>query len=58
MSPRSKREYAKAIYDRYKRASRREKATILDEFCTTVGGLPYVPKMGNGRAQGFNFFHS
>jgi len=37
MSPRSKREYAKAIYDRYKSASRREKATILDEFCTTCG---------------------
>lgn len=37
MSPRSKEEYARAIYDRYKSASRREKATILDEFCTTCG---------------------
>lgn len=37
MGPRSKREYAKAIYERYRSASRREKAVILDEFCNTCG---------------------
>lgn len=37
MSPRSKREYVEAIYQRYKSASRREKAVILDEFCRTCG---------------------
>ena len=35
MSSRSKREYLEAIYSRYKRANRKEKAIILDEFCTT-----------------------
>jgi hypothetical protein len=34
VGPRSKREYARAIYQRYKQASRREKKAILDEFCT------------------------
>jgi len=33
MSPRSKREYLEAIFLRYKGASRKEKTTILDEFC-------------------------
>ena len=37
MSQRSKREYLEAIYLRYKRASRKDKAIILDEFCTTCG---------------------
>jgi hypothetical protein len=37
MSSRSKREYLEAIYLRYKRASRKDKAIILDEFCTTCG---------------------
>jgi len=37
MSSRSKREYLEAIYLRYKRASRKEKAIILDEFCSTCG---------------------
>jgi hypothetical protein len=37
MSPRSKKEYAEAIYQRYKSASRCEKAVILDEFCSTCG---------------------
>ncbi len=35
MSPQSKREYLKAIYWRYRRASRRAKSIILDEFCQT-----------------------
>jgi hypothetical protein len=33
MSPRSRKEYLEAIYVRYKKASRKEKASILDEFC-------------------------
>src|ERR1700690_3551355 len=33
MSPRSRKEYLEAIYVRYKKASRKEKAGILDEFC-------------------------
>lgn len=37
MSPRSKREYLEAIVVRYKRARRKQKATILDEFCETCG---------------------
>lgn len=37
MGPRSKREYARAIYQRYKSASRRGKAVILDEFCSICG---------------------
>jgi hypothetical protein len=34
MSSRSKREYLEAIYLRYRRGSRKDKAIILDEFCT------------------------
>jgi len=37
MSPRSKREYVEAIFLRYKKASRKEKTTILDQFCTVCG---------------------
>jgi len=37
MSPLSKKEYTEAIYKRYKKASRREKRVILDEFCATSG---------------------
>src|SRR5574342_455759 len=35
MSPRSKKEYIEAIFLRYKKASRRERTLILDEFCAT-----------------------
>jgi len=35
MSPRSKREYLAAIVVRYRRASRKAKTAILDEFCST-----------------------
>jgi len=35
MSSRSKREYLEAIYIRYRKACRKGKAVILDEFCTT-----------------------
>ena len=37
MSPRSKREYVEAIFLRYKKASRKEKTTILDQFFTVCG---------------------
>jgi hypothetical protein len=37
MSPRSKKDYVEAIYLRYKKASRKEKKIILDEFCATCG---------------------
>jgi hypothetical protein len=37
MSSKSKREYLEAIYQRYKKASRKQKAVILDEFCVTCG---------------------
>jgi hypothetical protein len=37
MSPRSKREYVEAIFLQYKKASRKEKTTILDQFCTVCG---------------------
>ncbi len=35
MSPRSKKEYVEAIFLRYKKASRKERSIILDEFCAT-----------------------
>ena len=37
MSPRSKKEYIEAVYLRYKRASRKQKSVILDEFCANCG---------------------
>ncbi len=37
MSPRSKKEYVEAIFLRYKKASRKERSIILDEFCATCG---------------------
>jgi hypothetical protein len=37
MSPRSKREYTKAVFERYRNAPRKEKTSILDEFCATLG---------------------
>jgi hypothetical protein len=37
MSPRSKRECTEAIFLRYRNASRKEKTSILDEFCATLG---------------------
>ncbi len=36
MSPRSKKEHIEAIYVRYRNASRKQKALILNEFCTTL----------------------
>lgn len=33
MSPRSKKEYLETVFKRYKDASKREKTSILDEFC-------------------------
>ncbi len=35
MSPRSKKEYQKMVFLRHKKASRHDKISILDEFCTT-----------------------
>ncbi len=37
MSSTSKREYLEAIYLRYRRSSRKNKAVILDEFCAACG---------------------
>src|SRR3990167_3133830 len=37
MSPRSKKEYIAAIRERYQKANRQEKATILNELCNTCG---------------------
>src|SRR3990167_6159899 len=37
MSPISKKDYFKSIVSRYKKASRKEKARILDEFCLNCG---------------------
>ena len=34
MSPKSKHEYVTAIYKRYKKANRKQKSAILNEFCT------------------------
>lgn len=36
MGPRSKREYVEAVFVRYKKASRKEKKGILDEFCAIL----------------------
>jgi hypothetical protein len=36
MSPRSKKEYIETIVDRYKKATRKQKTLILDEFCSTL----------------------
>ena len=37
MSPRSKREYLATIHKRYKKANRKGKSAILDEFCQNCG---------------------
>ena len=37
MSPRAKMEYLEAIYLRYKKAKRRQKSIILNEFCLNCG---------------------
>jgi hypothetical protein len=37
MSPRSKKEYTETIFLRYKKACRKEKNLILNEFCATLG---------------------
>ena len=37
MSRRSRWEYLKAIYPRYRQADRREKQAILNEFCHNTG---------------------
>ena len=37
MSPRAKMEYLESIYLRYKRAKRKEKTLILNEFCLNCG---------------------
>ena len=37
MSPKSKKDYLKAIAARYQKATRKEKSQILDEFCATCG---------------------
>ncbi len=37
MSPQARMEYLEAIYLRYKKASRKEKTLILNEFCLNCG---------------------
>ena len=37
MTPATKYEYLRAIYDRYRRAGRPERSRILDEFCAVAG---------------------
>ena len=37
MSPRSKKEYLDVVHPRYKHASKKDKAAILDEFCQVCG---------------------
>ena len=37
MSPKSKKEHLKVIAQRYKKATRKEKSKILDEFCANLG---------------------
>ncbi len=39
MSPRSKKEYIEVTSLRYKKASRKRKSAILDEFCATCRGV-------------------
>jgi hypothetical protein len=53
MSPRSKREYLEAVHVRYKKASRKGKSLILDEFCAISG---YHPKHAIRRLRGFKRF--
>jgi hypothetical protein len=36
MSPRSKKEYIEIVVERYKKATRKQKTQILDEFCATL----------------------
>ncbi|HDZ00978.1 MAG TPA: transposase, partial [Nitrospirae bacterium] len=37
MSPGARMEYLQSIYSRYKRANRKEKSIILNEFCQNCG---------------------
>ncbi len=53
MSPRSKREYLEAFHVRYKKASRKGKSLILDEFCAISG---YHRKHAIRRLRGFKRF--
>ena len=52
MSPRSKKEYLKAVVLRYKKASRKEKSQILNEFCATCN---YNRKYAIWRLSTFKF---
>ena len=46
MSQKSKWEYLKAIYSRYRKASKEQRALILDEFCQVCGYI-YDPAKGD-----------
>ena len=49
MSRRSRWEYLKAIYPRYRQADRREKQAILNEFCHNTGyHRKYAIRLLNG----------
>lgn len=53
MSRRSKREYFERIYERYQRASKREKSQILNEFCRVCGyNRKYAIRKLNGPGPG------
>ncbi|MGD0127137.1 MAG: hypothetical protein ABSF46_17395 [Terriglobia bacterium] len=48
MNERSRREYSRAIYSRYRQAELREKQVILNEFCRNTGGYPRRFWLGRG----------
>lgn len=51
MSRRSRWEYFRAVYARYRQAERRQKQTILDEFCANTGyNRKYAIRLLNGPA--------
>jgi len=52
MSPKSRYEYTLAIYKRYKKADRKQKSSILNEFCSVCG---YHRKWGIEKLNNFKF---
>jgi len=53
MGGKSRRDYLKAIYSRYKKVSKPLRARILDEFCQVCGyNRKYAIRLLNGPATG------
>src|SRR6266550_3379615 len=60
MSPASRREFLRSIYPEYRKAGRREKASILDGFCAVtgynrkyaIGLLAHLPELKARRRRG------